>query len=487
MPTSVIGERFARVCRDRASLVAVQTLSTSTTIMFADLAAECASIERALTELGVGRGAAVVSVVGNRPIFFSVVVACTNAGAALVPLGEATDAEAASLIERAGAVAVITDRDLPNMRNGAVRERSLGSGVRLLRLPDRDDPPQYGASVVLKLTSGSTQLPKAAIAADVHLVNDGRHVIEAMGIEPTDINFTCIPLSHSYAIGNVVIPLLWQGTRVALQPLFNPAQFVREVADSGATVFPGVPFMFERIKLLGAIDRLPKSLRLLITAGARIDAGTVSWFRRHLDRKLHSFYGSSETGGIAYDESEDVSEPLHVGRAMPETTITIWRSEHGPSAGRIFVEGNAVASRYADADGDSVEAFSDGGFLADDLGYLDDAGRLVLTGRVSALVNVAGRKVDPAEVERRLLELPGIAEARVLGMSCDTRGQQVVAFLVRTDAALTPLVIRQRCAEKLSAHKVPRQFVFVDRFPVDARGKIDRRALQRLVSIAGQE
>ncbi len=465
----------------------MQTLSTGTTTTFADLAAECTSIERALTDLGVGRGASVVSFVGNRPIFFSMVVACMEAGVALVPLGEATDAEAVALIEQAGAVAVITDRVLPNMLNGAVREHSLGSGVRLLRLADRDDPPQYGSSVVLKLTSGSTDLPKAAIAAEMHLVNDGRHVIAAMGIEPTDINYTCIPLSHSYAIGNIVMPLLWQGTRVALRPSFNPAQFLRDVADSGATVFPGVPFMFERIKSLEPIDPLPASLRLLITAGARIDGGTVSWFRRRLDRKVHSFYGSSETGGIAYDDSEEVSDPLHVGRAMPETAITIRELERGQPAGRIFVEGNAVTSGYAHADGDPVAAFSDGGFLTGDLGYLDDTGRLVLSGRVSLLVNVAGRKVDPAEVERRLLELPGIADARVLGMACDTRGQQVVAFLVRTDAALTPLAIRQRCAETLSAHKIPRRFVFVDRFPVDARGKVDQRALQRLASSADHE
>ena len=464
----------------------MQTPSAGATTTFAGLAAECMAIERALTALGVGRGAAVVSFVGNRPIFFSVVVACVEACVALVPLGEATDAEAAALIDQAGAVAVVTDRELPNMLTGAVREYPLGSGVRLLRLADRDDPPQYGSSVVLKLTSGSTYLPKAAIAADMHLVNDGRHIVEAMGIEPTDINFTCIPLSHSYAIGNVVMPLLWQGTRVALRQ-FNPAQFVHDVAESGATVFPGVPFMFERIKSLEPIARLPPSLRLLITAGARIDAGTVSWFRRHLDRKVHSFYGSSETGGIAYDDSEDVSDPLHVGRAMPETTIAIRQLGRGPSPGRIFVEGNAVASGYAHADGDPVSAFSDGGFLTGDLGYLDGTGRLVLTGRASPLVNVSGRKVDPAEVERRLLELPGIADARVLGMSCDTRGQQVVAFLVRTDAALTPLAIRQRCAETLSPHKIPRRFVFVDRFPADARGKIDRRALQRLVSNADHE
>ena len=95
----------------------MQTLSagTTTATTFADLAAECGAVEQALAGLGIRRGAVVVSFVGNHPIFFSVVVACMEAGVALVPLGEATDAEAAALVEQAGAVAVITDRDLPNV------------------------------------------------------------------------------------------------------------------------------------------------------------------------------------------------------------------------------------------------------------------------------------------------------------------------------------------------------------------------------------
>ncbi|HEV3139938.1 MAG TPA: class I adenylate-forming enzyme family protein, partial [Vicinamibacterales bacterium] len=408
---SAIGDRFQQVCRERSAAVAVRTISTGEATSFAGLAAECASILRALNDAGIGRGSVIVSAVGNRSIFIPLFVACMDAGAALVALGEATDAEAAALVEQSGAIAVIADRELP-LR--AVREREIGTGVRLLRLADRKNPPSYGSSVVLKLTSGSTHLPKAAIAAERHLVNDGRHIIDAMGIGPTDVNFACLPLSHSYAIGNIVMPLVWQGSSIALRQSFNPAQFVRDVTDTGATVFPGVPFMFERIRTLESIERLPASLRLLITAGARIDAGTVAWFRTRLDRKVHSFYGSSETGGIAYDDSEDVSDPLHVGRAMPETSITIRPPEPGQSAGRIFVEGNAVASGYArpeegDAD-DGISAFSDGGFLTGDLGSLDEEGRLFLSGRVSPLVNVAGRKVDPGEVERRLLELPGIAD-----------------------------------------------------------------------------
>src|SRR6185295_5819138 len=99
VPVSAVGEQFQRICRERAGAVAVQLLPTRTTATFADLAAERTAIEQAFGSLGVGRGAVVVSFVGNRPIFFSVVVACLDVGAALVPLGDATEAEAAALIE----------------------------------------------------------------------------------------------------------------------------------------------------------------------------------------------------------------------------------------------------------------------------------------------------------------------------------------------------------------------------------------------------
>ena len=195
---------------------------------------------------------------------------------------------------------------------------------------------------------------------------------------------------------------------------------------------------------------------------------------------MHSFYGSSETGGIAYDDSGSVPEPGLVGRPMPETEVTIERAP-GERQGRVFIRGNAVGSGYAQTVGTPAPAgFRDGGFLSRDLGFLDAGGRLVLTGRASELVNVAGRKVDPAEVERTLLSLPGIADARVLGASCDRRGQQVIAFIVRSNAALTAVAIRTLCARTLSTFKIPRRFIFLEQLPIDARGKTDRRALEAL-------
>ncbi len=472
MPRSVIGGLFERTARERSDAVALYSSADGSLTTFADLASDVAAVERALIALGVDRGSAVVTLVGNRPIFLSIFVACMEAGVALVPVGQATDVEALALIEQAGAVTVISDR---RIACPVVREQPLAAGVRIMRLPDPVAPPRYGTPAILKLTSGSTSIPKAAIASELHLVNDGDHIVEAMGIRADDINATYIPLSHSYALGNVVMPLITQGTAAALCPPFNPSQFFRDITAGAATVLPGVPFMFERLKSTGTIDRLPECLRLLITAGARIDPTVVSWFRDRLDRKIHSFYGSSETGGIAYDDSEDVFEPLPVGRAMPGTSIEI-RTTDSTGIGRVFVAGNAVCAGYAHSDDAATSEFVDDGFLTGDLGYLT-GGRLVLTGRVSPLVNVAGRKVDPGEVAAYLRALPGVSDANVLGVACGTRGQQLVAFIVRGDDRITPIAVRTACASSLSPHKIPRHIVIVDSLPLDERGKVDRDAL----------
>jgi len=486
-----LDERFQRVCLDFRSSTAVYDLTEGRSLTFGDLYEQYQTIARALRRLRVGPGSTVVALVGNRPIFFPLTVACLSGRTALLPIGDTTDEEATSVIARSRARAIVTDRALAIE---CVDEVPIADGMRMVTLPDTSPAPGYGESVVLKLTSGSTELPKAAVAGVRHLVNDGRHVIEAMAIGPSDINFACIPLSHSYALGNVVMPLLLQGTAVALRQSFNPTQCLADVESTGATVFPGVPFMFDRFRRLN-VDRLPARLRLLITAGARIDPATVGWFHQSLRRKVHSFYGSSETGGIAYDDGDEVTEPLTVGRPMPETAIDI-RSPDGAlspeglrhttaaGSGRIFVSGTAVASAYADdLSRDLDTGFADGGFLTGDVGCFDNRGRLVLTGRVSTLINVAGLKVDPAEVERVLLEFPGIAEARVMGASCDRRGQQLVAFIV-SDQPLTSVDLRQRCARTLSPHKIPRRFIFLDQLPLDARGKTDRRALEALAADA---
>jgi long-chain acyl-CoA synthetase len=355
----------------------------------------------------------------------------------------------------------------------------------------RDD---YGAAALVKLTSGSTDFPRAALTEEIHLWNDGRHVVEAMGIGPDDVNLACIPLAHSYGLGNLVMPLVVQGTAMALRESFTPTRLFDDAIETGASVFPGVPFMFDHLCTSPMVGALPPSLRLAISAGARLEASTVRAFHQKFERKIHSFYGSSETGGIAYDDSLEIHDLVPAGRPMPETDVSLRPHEQADTGGgRIHVAGNAVTAGYAGlgrgrkarALSPETGEFADGGFLTGDLGRFDHSHRLLLTGRISAFVNIAGRKVDPREVERVLLAIPGVAEARVFGVACDRRGEKLVACIVARDpGSLTPGVVRKRCADRLSPHKIPRDVVFLEALPVTSRGKLDRRELEVLVARA---
>jgi long-chain acyl-CoA synthetase len=357
----------------------------------------------------------------------------------------------------------------------------LPGGLRL-RLMDRERAGRFPGAFLLKLTSGSVGKPRAVLVSQEDLWNDGRHIVEAMGIGKDDVNYGVVPLSHSYGLGNLVAPLFLQGTPLVLRDLFLPGQLFEDAQATGLSAFPGVPFLFEQIFPLLLERGVPTTLRLLVSAGARIEESLVARYKQELGIKIHSFYGSSETGGITYDDEDEVSDPLNVGRSMPETEVTLKEDPATSSSElRIHVRGNAVAQGYVETpDEEEPSRFMSGGFLTGDLGRFDEAGRLVLTGRVSSFVNVAGRKVDPGEAESVLLAMPGIAAAKVLGLPCDRRGQKLVAFVVPHSRGLSPARVRSFCAEKLSPHKIPRDLIFLDAFPLTARGKVDRLALERL-------
>lgn len=478
---SAVAEHLRATCarrRHARAIVPLAALSDQEVWTFDGLLARYESTRAALASIGADRGSVLVSTVGNRPIFFALLVACLDAGVSLVPLGDSTEAEALAIVERCGAALVVTARDLPVT---ARRILDLDREVRVIRLKTAREDAAHAQPYVMKLTSGSTDLPKAALSTEANLLSDTRNITEAMSIGGDDVNLSALPLSHAYAISNVVMPLIQFGTSVALRPSFSPSHFLRDVEAVGATVFPGVPFMFEHLRNVLPSAPLPKSLRLLASAGAPLEPATVQWFHRHVGRKIHSFYGSSEAGGIAFDDADDIRDPVDVGHPLPRVAVEI-RSGGSGRDGRVFVKSDAVSAGYSNSEGDDdVSAFRDGGFLSGDLGHFNGAGRLVLTGRVSPLINVAGRKVDPSEVERALRACAHVAEARVLGAGHETRGEELVAFVVRTSDGITPLTLRQHCARTLSPYKIPRRFVFLERLPLTPRGKVDRKALEALL------
>ena len=105
-------------------------------------------------------------------------------------------------------------------------------------------------------------------------------------------------------------------------------------------------------------------------------------------------------------------------------------------------------------------------------------------GSERAFVNVAGRKVQPEEVERVLRAHPGVAEARVFGVPDAQRGERLAACVVPRGPGLGVVALRAFCADRLAAYKIPRAIVLVPDLPRDERGKVNRRALEALVAPA---
>ena len=170
------------------------------------------------------------------------------------------------------------------------------------------------------------------------------------------------------------MPLLLQGTAMVLRDSFVPSQVLVDAHGFQARVFAGVPYMFNYLAANSPADDWPSCLQLLISAGARLDAQTAQAFHDRFGIKIHSFYGASETGGIAYDASDALMADGQVGTAMPGVTISLRPDdEAAEGSGRVFVRSDSVATGYTEDDEES--AFVDGGFLTGDLGFVDGRGQ----------------------------------------------------------------------------------------------------------------
>jgi acyl-CoA synthetase (AMP-forming)/AMP-acid ligase II len=470
---SAIVERFARVCRDAPNRPLIHLPISRTQWTASQLWTRQVLVRDRLVSLGVQPDQLLISAVGNRADSLSLFLACRAIGATLMPVDAvATPDEIFGLAARFHARAVV----LPSPAAPPALPLSADSSIVLRHDPD---PGEYKTVAVLKLTSGSTGVPKATLTGECHLIADAEAIVLAMGIEPNAVQIAAIPLAHSYAIGNLVMPLLLQGTAFVLRESFAPQQLPPDAREFGASVFPGVPFMFQYFNEHPPADGWPPTLRRLLSAGARLSPAEAQAFHERFGLKIHSFYGTSETGGITYDDTDALDDRPAAGRALPGVTVTLRRDDGSPSSGgRVFVQSAAVSAGYArNAAG---QGFEDGGFLTGDYGEFDVNGRLLLTGRVSSFVNVAGRKVQPQEIEQVLRSMPGVADVRVLAAPDAQRGQQIAACLV-TRTRMTTIDIRRYCAGRLAPYKIPRAIVFVDAIPVTARGKTDRRALDELV------
>ena len=402
----------------------------------------------------VPRGSVIGVQFGNRPSWPALLLALFRRGLIPLPLGgHMADAELRQALETCRASALIAD---------------IGGELRVTRFAISDTPFPAPADF-LKLTSGTTSAPRAIRFRASQLVADCENVCETMKITGDDLNFGAIPISHSYGFSNLLTPLVCRGVPLVLVEDRLPRAILDGLERTGATIFPGMPVLFQNLADLTDIPALPK-LRLCISAGAPLTSAVAQRFTEKFSRKIHVFYGSSECGGIAYDASGGtVPEEGFVGNAL--RGVSIQRPYVGEST-PIEVRSDAVGEGYFPDDDPAV--LGDGRFIPGDLARFTPRG-LVLVGRTSDVINIAGRKLNPLEIEQRLLACPGVTHAVVFGVPSRLRGEEPVACVA--GEGIDAASVLAFCQRELSAWQIPRDVWIVPGIPANERGKISRRAL----------
>lgn len=484
---SPIAESFQAVIQTRGAEPVLLAPSESRSLTPADIDAQARALEAALGAAGLARGHLVLSSVGNAAVMPALTLACLRAGLPLMPVDRsAPPSELRALAARWDAAAIVVPeaRDLRGADGTDVaaapsRRLPIGEGLAAWLHARTPAPGRHHPAVLLKLTSGSTGEPRATCTEERHLLADVRHIADAMDIRPDTRQLGVIPLSHSYGFSNLLLPLLWQGTPLLLRPQFVPTQVAIDIAEGRLETFAGVPFMFEHLARHAGLGHA-RTLRLVVSAGARLSFDTVSAFHAATRIKVRSFYGSSETGGICFDDSDALDPRVPVGRAMGASVVDLVPDADAPDgSGRVRVTGPNVLDRYA---GDDGPAFA-GVFLTGDYATVDGDGVHVLTGRVPSFVNVAGRKVHPHEVEAALRALPGVSDAVAMGVDDAVRGQALGVCVV-SDAPWDARTVREALAPHLAPYKLPRVVVVTRALPVTDRGKVDRAAIARMLATA---
>ena len=429
----------------RGDDAAILSADGSVARTFAAIEAEALETETALERLQPG---AVVGVqFGNVARFPALLLALWRRGLVPVPLDRSLGKDAiATALGVCGAAALVT----PAYGDVIAVERHANA-----RAVDAD---------FLKLTSGTSGAPRAIRFRAAQLHEDCEAVCDTMGIGAEDLNFGIIPWSHSYGFSNLLTPLLCRGVSVVASDERLPRALLDGLARTGATVFPGLPVLFQKLADLDGAP-LPK-LRLCISAGAPLSAATAAKFRARFGVKIHGFYGSSECGAIAYDVGDEVVPEGCVGEAVRGVRLI-----HDEATGRVEVHGPAVGEGYFPEPDAGV--LGGGRFVPGDLVERTPHG-FVLAGRVTDFINVAGRKLNPREVESCLRKISGVREAIVFGVPSELRGEEPVACVVGDVNAVD---LKQRCQSVLASWQVPRDFWIVEALPINERGKLSARAL----------
>ena len=485
-------------------------------VSYREFWAQTGQFAAALDERGIGADDRVAIYLPNLPQFLVAFHGTLRAGGVVVPMNpQYKSREIGHLLADSGAKAVVALADLVPFVDEVDEETDVEEVVSVggtaegatpfeeFLVDDRADVVERGDDddAVQPYTSGTTGQPKGVQLTHRNLASNAEVSADLIpdGIREDDKQLGVLPLFHIYGMTVTMNATLFDGGAFYPLPSWDAQQAVSLIENERITLMHGVPAMYnDVINQPDAEEFDLSSLRLCGVGGSGIPVEVLRRFEELYDAKLYEGYGLTETSPVTHFNSPEQGRRIgSIGRTLPGVECRVVTPdfedvppvEEGPVdeedadldeiTGELVIAGPNVMKGYYNLPEANEEAFTESGgkrwFHTGDVGYHDEDGFYYVVDREKHMINTAGYNVYPREIEELLFEHEAVADAAVVGVPDERRGETVKAYIVPTpDAEVSPEEIQEFCLSNLAEYKHPREVEFVEELPRTTTGKVQK-------------
>ncbi len=332
-------------------------------------------------------------------------------------------------------------------------------------------------------TSGTTGKPKGAMLTHGNVISNSFSAIHHTLMKPEDILICFLPLYHSFGQNFIMNSCICRGATLILHKKFELDEIVNSIKSNRVTRFFGVPTIY--IMLLNEEKTYPflKSLGYCFSAAASMPAEVSKKWKETFGLTIYEGYGLTETTPFASYNHDIKYRSGSIGTPIENVEMKVV-DENGVQLppgqlGEIVIKGPNVMKGYYNKPEETEKTIRNGWLHSGDIGMTDDDGYFYIVDRVKDMINSAGFKIWPREVEEVLFKHPAVLECAVIGVPDKVYGERVKAFIIlREGERASAEEIIAFCKERIASYKAPKEIEFVKEIPKSPTGKILKRILR---------
>ena len=336
----------------------------------------------------------------------------------------------------------------------------------------------------MQYTSGTTGFPKGVMLTHRNIVNNGKTIGDRMDLSTADRMMIQVPMFHCFGMVLSMTSMMTHGGTLCPIPYFSPKSSLACVNDERITCFNGVPTMF--IAMFNHPDFAKTDfsyMRTGIMAGANCPADLMRRASEEMNmREIISVYGQTEAspGCTMGEVNEDIDHRVEtVGSAFPGVECKIIDPETGDElpdgeSGEFVARGFNIMKGYYKMPEATAQAIDADGWLhSGDICMRTPDGYYKVTGRLKDMIIRGGENLYPREIEEFYLTNPKVRDVQVVGVPDERYGEECCAWIIlHKGETADENEMKEYGNASIARHKVPRYFMFVDEFPMNAAGKI---------------